>query len=378
MATVRFALCVVLATFASTLSGQENDPLPPGATARLGTARLRHPGPVNQAAFVHAGKAFLSAGADHTIRLWDVKTGRELRRFGGESFFLSPDQKTLVTADNSIRVWHFDTGKELPFSPLDRRHQRYLDVGVGFTPDGSIRVLTMFFAHDDPGANQLIRRIQTWNLHAGKRTHEWTIPDGDSYVSMSPDGRTVVNRNNGPPLSLRNGESGELQHKWPFDYSRRNQFSPDGRTIATGGDDTSVMLWDIAHFTKPIAPGKAVDKLTMAWTELASEDAGKAGRAMLALVRADADAVAFLRTRVPPIAPADKRRLMQLVSDLDSVQFPVREAARIELEKLGDLALPALRGIDINKRSVEGTRRVAEIIERITTRPHTPETLRTL
>ena len=57
------------------------DPLPPGAIARLGTVRWRHADGASFVAFLPDGKTLLSAGGDATVRIWDVATGKELRRF---------------------------------------------------------------------------------------------------------------------------------------------------------------------------------------------------------------------------------------------------------------------------------------------------------
>jgi RNA polymerase sigma factor (sigma-70 family) len=55
--------------------------LPRGAVAQLGTTKLRHGGAVTFAAYRLNGKRLLTAGKDGTIRLWDLATGKEVRRF---------------------------------------------------------------------------------------------------------------------------------------------------------------------------------------------------------------------------------------------------------------------------------------------------------
>src|SRR5438105_436168 len=57
------------------------DPLPAGALARLGTTRWRHGANVTFVAFGSDGNTLITAGQDDTIRLWDMATGKEIRRF---------------------------------------------------------------------------------------------------------------------------------------------------------------------------------------------------------------------------------------------------------------------------------------------------------
>src|SRR5262249_10882735 len=57
------------------------DPLPAGALARLGTTRWRHGAPITFVAFGPEGQTLITAGQDNTIRLWDLATGKEIRRF---------------------------------------------------------------------------------------------------------------------------------------------------------------------------------------------------------------------------------------------------------------------------------------------------------
>jgi WD40 repeat protein len=60
---------------------RQGDPLPAGALARLGTTRLRHGANITFVTFGTDGKTLITAGQDNTVRLWDLATGKEVRRF---------------------------------------------------------------------------------------------------------------------------------------------------------------------------------------------------------------------------------------------------------------------------------------------------------
>jgi WD40 repeat protein len=66
-------------------------------------------------AFSTDGAQLASGGADGTIRLWDVETGKELRRMAGhtagvENVIFSPDGKLIASAgdDGLARLWDAD------------------------------------------------------------------------------------------------------------------------------------------------------------------------------------------------------------------------------------------------------------------------------
>src|SRR5688572_15130904 len=77
------------------------DPLPDGALARLGTARLRHGGSVQALAFAPDGNLLASGGTDKTIRLWDAATGKAVRTIRQEGWVYSlafaPDGRTVAS-----------------------------------------------------------------------------------------------------------------------------------------------------------------------------------------------------------------------------------------------------------------------------------------
>ena len=66
------------------------------------------------------GKRAVSASWDHTLKVWDLETGRALRPLEGHSapvvgVAVTPDGKRAVSAsgDKTLKVWDLETGEVL-------------------------------------------------------------------------------------------------------------------------------------------------------------------------------------------------------------------------------------------------------------------------
>jgi WD40 repeat protein len=141
-----------------------------------------------------------SGSDDKTVRVWDAATGKERMALRGHTSLVrgvafSPDGKRLASGgwDSTVRIWDTGTGKErLALAVPDER----VVWAVAFSPDG--RTLAGSCGWDTT--------VRLWDATTGK---EVAILVGHT----SPVNSVV--------------------------------FSPDGKAVATGSSDGTIMLWDL-------------------------------------------------------------------------------------------------------------------------------------
>ncbi len=207
---------------------------------------------VYSVAFNPDGKFFASGYADGSIRFWDAETGLHLKTFKGSNYdasclVFSLDGKTLAHADGlNIRLQDAGTGEE---KMLLTGHTWGMH-SMALSPDGDI----LASGSEDT-------TIRLWDMHTGE--HKRTL-NGHKHrvysVAFSPDGKTLASGSDDNTIRLWNVDTGEIEriltgHDGEFEGVDNGHssvegvksvaFSPDGETLASGGGDNVIHLWNI-------------------------------------------------------------------------------------------------------------------------------------
>jgi WD40 repeat protein len=287
------------------------------------------------------------AGApEEIITSWDLASGRRKasapsQRNDGFYTAFSPDGRLLASHGLLLDT---ATGTERTRLEDASKHSG----AYAFSPDG--RLLAGLITRPETDGVRFTTKmvgIQLWDSSSGRAVRriptDWVgqptfSPDGRYLAAAGQDGIRLWELATGEVV-VRHIAHERMQGSFGLSFASCLAFAPDGRTLATGHRDSTVLIWGLVP---PTRPATAAD-LPRLWKDLAGSDAAGAHAAAWRLADAPEQALLLLRKQVRPVKLAPAEQTRPLLADLDSDDFDRREAASARLRELGDRARVALR-----------------------------------
>jgi WD domain, G-beta repeat len=196
-------------------------------------------------AFSPDGRLLAAATDDHAVHLWDLRTRKECRRLGGcpsdlRAIVFSPDGQRLAGGTQAkpaaIYLWDVTTGRQLRrISTPDEADP------LVFAPDGKTIA----------AAGAYFKPVRLWDVSSGRQLRGLTDDRIETTALVfSPDGRFLA--------AAGATDTGSMACVWELSTGRRVRhlvagtgvvlslaFSPSSLTLATGSADSTILLWDI-------------------------------------------------------------------------------------------------------------------------------------
>jgi RNA polymerase sigma factor (sigma-70 family) len=152
--------------------------LPSGVLARMGSTHLRHGDVISFAAYMPDGRELVTAGRDRTVRLWDLGTGEELRRFDwGQT---EPDRERGSSQVGTMQQLEHQWREDQALNSL-----------AALSPDGRFVAASRDEALCwwETASGKRLHQLQTGQ----NRLHQLTFSaDARSLLTLGPGGETIA------------------------------------------------------------------------------------------------------------------------------------------------------------------------------------------
>jgi WD40 repeat protein len=355
-------------------------------TLQLGTTRA------TAMAFSHDGTlgavVEYDGGSRIKIALYELDGGRSvtsLDPFDGKSgsdpwissLAFSPDKKKLAvgvlgsslqeTPSPSVQIW--DLKREV----IERRIRPAVAPPghVCFSPDGSLLATS-----PTRGAP-----LQLWRTSDGNEVRSFKL-EADAHgrdpapIAFAPDSKRLAAADANRDIYVWELTVGDKVRTFQGHQKAVTSLaiSPDGKTLLSGSEDATMLLWDLggaARVDAVLTPQQLSDY----WDALADSDAGIAADAAKALLSAQQAAMTLFTQRLTAGEAPNVEEIPKLIADLsgDDVKANLKAAAR--LKSFGSRASSHLFKALAARPPLAARKRLEEVLQAIGEFPVPPEAL---
>lgn len=215
-------------------------------TRRLAPPNISHAKEITSLAFSPDGKTLATGSVDRTVKMWDLATGHRLQLIRGHgskvtSLDWSSDGKLLITGSNdgTVKIWD-PFAKTLPVMPKQPVKDYPATV---FSPDDELIALGL--ANDS--------HLKLWNLSTGKEISDLGKQNEVLVAVFSRDAQMVAVSYGNNLVEIYAVHTGkQIKRLRKIDTSVKGlTFSPDGRMLVSGSEQTHLKLWEVSGDKDP-------------------------------------------------------------------------------------------------------------------------------
>ena len=305
-ATVQFRIVLASVLLCGALAAQEEVPAPNTASpdfkklheiATLGDSRFRHASSITHIALFSDGKRALTSSQDGTARIWDLESGKELKRFTHEgeekasadvwNVRLLPGEKEFLSCGENRKVlrWNIESGQiaksidgfqgvlfRMALHP-DNKHffitskekeVKEFDFDGGEVQAFEGHTSTVYTLAVSPDGKTLAsgggKEVRFWEAATHALIKNVKVESSATTLLFMPDGKRVVCAV-GKGLKCWDAATGK--EEWSTEFTEECKvvaLSPDGLTLAatetevavhllTAADGREIKKFDVPHST---------------------------------------------------------------------------------------------------------------------------------